>query len=43
MKTVHPYLYFEGNTEEAFNYYQSVFGNDKFGVQWVSYTGETGL
>ncbi len=25
MKTAHPYLYFNGNTEEAFNYYQSVF------------------
>ena len=26
MKSVHLYLYFDGNTEEAFQYYQSVFG-----------------
>ena len=25
MKTAHPYLYFNGNTEEAFLFYQSVF------------------
>ncbi len=25
MKTAHPYLYFKGNTEEAFQFYQSVF------------------
>jgi len=25
MKTAHPYLYFNGNTEEAFQFYQSVF------------------
>ncbi len=26
MKTVHPYLNFGGNSEEAFNFYQTVFG-----------------
>lgn len=26
MATLHPYLNFEGNTEEAFQFYQSVFG-----------------
>ena len=25
MKTAHPYLYFNGNTEEVFQFYQSVF------------------
>ena len=28
MKTVHPYLNFDGNTEEAFNFYRSVFGGE---------------
>jgi PhnB protein len=28
MKTVHPYLNFPGNTEEAFAFYRSVFGGD---------------
>ncbi|HEX7028616.1 MAG TPA: VOC family protein [Gammaproteobacteria bacterium] len=28
MKTVNPYLYFNGNTKEAFDFYQSVFGGD---------------
>lgn len=28
MKTVNPYLNFEGNTEEAFNFYKSVFGGE---------------
>lgn len=31
MKTVHPYLNFDGNTEEAFNFYRSVFGGDFVG------------
>ncbi|MEX2641169.1 MAG: VOC family protein [Balneolales bacterium] len=26
MKTANPYLYFNGNTEEAFNFYKTVFG-----------------
>lgn len=28
MASFHPYLNFEGNTEEAFNFYKSVFGGD---------------
>jgi len=28
MTTVNPYLNFQGNTEEAFNFYKSVFGTD---------------
>ena len=28
MKTVNPYLNFNGNTEEAFNFYKSVFGGE---------------
>lgn len=30
--TVHPYLNFAGNTEEAFNFYRSVFGGEFLGV-----------
>jgi PhnB protein len=32
MKTVHPYLNFAGNTEEAFNFYRSVFGGEFAGI-----------
>ncbi len=28
MKSVNPYLNFDGNAEEAFNFYQSVFGGE---------------
>ena len=28
MKAIHPYLNFGGNSEEAFNFYQSVFGGE---------------
>ncbi len=28
MATLHPYLNFDGNAEEAFNFYQSVFGGE---------------
>lgn len=28
MAKFHPYLYFNGNTEEAFNFYKSIFGGD---------------
>lgn len=34
MKAVNPYLYFDGNTEEAFNFYKSVFGGE---LQLVRY------
>lgn len=30
--SVHPYLNFPGNTEEAFNFYRSVFGGEFLGV-----------
>jgi PhnB protein len=30
MKAVNPYLNFNGNTEEAFNFYKSVFGGEFF-------------
>ena len=32
MKAVNPYLNFKGNTEEAFNFYKSVFGGEFQGV-----------
>jgi PhnB protein len=32
MKTANPYLNFDGNTEEAFNFYRSVFGGDFLAV-----------
>jgi PhnB protein len=32
MKTVHPYLNFAGNTEEAFTFYRSVFGGEFVGI-----------
>ena len=28
MKSVNPYLNFQGNTEEAFNFYRSIFGGE---------------
>lgn len=28
MATINPYLNFDGNTEEAFNFYKSVFGGN---------------
>ncbi|MGH7577225.1 MAG: VOC family protein [Longimicrobiales bacterium] len=32
MKAANPYLNFKGNTEEAFNFYKSVFGGELLGV-----------
>ena len=32
MRSTNPYLNFDGNTEEAFNYYRSVFGGQFEGV-----------
>lgn len=32
MKTANPYLYFSGNTEEAFAFYGSVFGGEPIGM-----------
>lgn len=31
MATINPYLNFDGNTEEAFNFYKSVFGGEFMG------------
>ncbi|MEQ8523906.1 VOC family protein [Gracilimonas sp.] len=31
MPTINPYLNFQGNTEEAFKFYQSIFGGDFIG------------
>jgi PhnB protein len=36
MKNVHPYLNFNGNTEEAFNFYKSVFGGEFISVMRFS-------
>ena len=33
MPTINPYLNFPGNTEEAFNFYKSVFGGEFLGIQ----------
>ncbi len=33
MKTINPYLNFNGNTEEVFNFYKSVFGGEFSAVQ----------
>lgn len=33
MTTVNPYLQFNGNTEEAFNFYKSVFGGEFTAIQ----------
>lgn len=42
MITINPYLNFAGNTEEAFNFYKSVFGGDFSMVQRFRDTPETG-
>ncbi len=31
MAAINPYLNFAGNTEEAFNFYKSIFGGDFIG------------
>jgi len=28
MATIHPYIHFNGNAEEAFTFYKSVFGGE---------------
>jgi len=33
MPTINPYLIFNGNTEEAFNFYKSIFGGEFLAVQ----------
>lgn len=40
MATINPYLNFKGNTEEAFNFYKSVFGGEFLVVQRFKDTPE---
>jgi PhnB protein len=42
MPTINPYLIFNGNTEEAFNFYKSVFGGEFLAVQRFKDTPEGG-
>jgi PhnB protein len=38
MATINPYLNFDGNCEEAFNFYKSVFGGDFLTFQYLHET-----
>lgn len=40
MISINPYLNFKGNTEEAFNFYQSVFGGEFINLQRFKETPE---
>jgi len=42
MPTINPYLNFAGNTEEAFNFYKSVFGGEFTTLQRFKDTPEAG-
>jgi len=42
MATLNPYLNFAGNTEEAFNFYKSVFGGEFLTLQRFKDTPEAG-
>jgi PhnB protein len=42
MATINPYLNFAGNTEEAFNFYKSVFGGEFISLQRFKDTPEAG-
>jgi PhnB protein len=42
MASINPYLNFDGKTEEAFNFYKSVFGGDFITLQRVKETPEAG-
>ncbi|QMU29018.1 VOC family protein [Adhaeribacter radiodurans] len=42
MAAINPYLNFNGNTEEAFNFYKSVFGGEFLGLQRYKDTPESG-
>lgn len=42
MATLNPYLNFNGNTEEAFNFYRSVFGGEFITLQRFRDTPEAG-
>lgn len=39
MKTINPYLIFNGNAEEAFEFYQSVFGGEIFKMRFSEMPG----
>jgi len=39
MKSINPYLIFNGNAEEAFDFYQSVFGGDVFKMRFSKMPG----
>ncbi len=43
MKAANPYLNFNGNTEEAFNFYKTVFGGEFLGLLRFRDFGETGM
>lgn len=43
MKSANPYIYFPGNTEEAFAFYRTVFGGDFMGVLRYRDFGENGM
>ena len=43
MKIAHPYLYFDGNTEEAFNFYKSVFGVEFISVSRFKDFGDNSM
>ena len=42
MKAINPYLNFPGNTEEAFNFYKSVFGGEFLTLQRFKDTPQAG-
>src|SRR5688572_24161216 len=42
MATINPYLNFNGNTEEAFNFYKSVFGGEFAALQRFKETPHAG-
>jgi PhnB protein len=42
MITINPYLNFKGNTEEAFNFYKSIFGGEFLTIQRFKDTPEAG-
>jgi PhnB protein len=42
MKMINPYLNFDGNTEEAFNFYKSVFGGEFSTIMRFGDTPEAG-
>lgn len=43
MATINPYLNFPGNTEEAFNFYRTVFGGEFIMIQRYKDTPEAGM